>query len=156
MFLRVRNKTREKKMPVLTRRMVNNIHSQVSATMNDIISRVVNTRKVSFTTNVVSEIQEFEVESDSRMRRTPPTKAGFRKKVKSLRKKKSSSLNISPDMMREIQTPILCRTTPIPLSVVWKVAEKLRLEKNIDYQTWMKQSEVPHWKPEEFNEDIYP
>jgi len=143
-------------MPVLTRRMVNNIHSQVSATMNDIISRVVNTRKVSFTTNVVSEIQEFEVESDSRMKRTPLTKVGFRKKVKSLRKKKSSSLNISPDMMREIQTPILCRTTPIPLSVVWKVAEKLRLEKNIDYQTWMKQSEIPYPCHDNFNEDIYP
>lgn len=151
MFLRVRNNTR-KKMPVLTRRMVNNIHSQVSATMNDIISRVVNTRKVSFTTNVVSETREFEVKPYSRMRKTPRTKMGLRKD----RQKKSTSIKISPDMMREIKTPILCRTTPIPLSVVWKVAEKLRLEKNIDYQSWMKKSEVPHWKPDEFNEDIYP
>lgn len=143
-------------MPVLTRRMVSNIHSQVSATMKEIISRVVNTRKVSFTTNVVSEMQEFEVKRNTRMRRTPLTKVGVRNKQRDLRKKRSSSLDISPDMMREIKTPILCRTTPIPLSVVWKVAEKLRLEKNIDYQTWIKQSEVPHWKPDEFNEDIYP
>tara|TARA_B100000424_G_C22614150_1_gene341894 strand:- start:85 stop:507 length:423 start_codon:yes stop_codon:yes gene_type:complete len=140
-------------MVVLTRMMTKNIHSQVKSVLNDIVGKVSTVRKVSFTTDVVSQVKEFKVYG--RMRKTPPTKVGGG--LKKMRKKKlARCIPLSDNELREINTPILCRTTPIPLSVIWKYAEKLRKEKKIDFDTWNRLSEIPHKTPEKFKEDIYP
>jgi hypothetical protein len=138
---------------VVTRMMTNNIQSQVKSVMNDIVGKVSTVRKVSFTMDVVSKVKEFEVYG--RIRKTPPTKVGGG--LKKMRKKKPARcIALSDNELREINTPILCRTTPIPLSVIWKYAEQLRQEKKIDFDTWKRLSEIPHKSPEKFTEDIYP
>ena len=140
-------------MVVLTRMMTKNIHSQVKSVLNDIVGKVSSIRKVSFTTDVVSKVKEFEVYD--RMRKTPLTKVG-RGHKKMQKKKLARCIPLSDNELQEINTPILCRTTPIPLSVIWKYADKLRKEKKVDFDTWNKLSEIPHKSPEKFKEDIYP
>lgn len=139
-------------MVILTRMMTKNIHNQVKSVLNEIVRKVTTTRKVSFTTDVVSQVKEYEVYG--RMRKTPLTKVGRGKMP--IQKKVSRCTPLTDDELRELKTPILCRTTPLPLSLIWKYADKLRKEKNIDVSKWFKQSEIPIKVPERFQEDIYP
>lgn len=136
---------------VLTRRMLQmNIHGEVSSVLRDIVSRVAGTKKVSFSTNVVLEKRQYLV--SKKMRKTPKR---INKSVHIPRKKYTASKfsSFTQCELKKINTPILCRTTPIPLSLVWKVAEEMKQKNMINPKLFDMKSEKPHFSPDDSDED---
>ena len=139
---------------VLTRRMIQmNIHSEVSSVLRDIVSRVAGGKKVSFSTNVVLEKRQYLVSKT--MRKTPKRK---NKLIHISRPKYTASKfsSLTKCEVRNINTPILCRTTPIPLPLIWKVAEEMKQKNMINPKLFDMKSEKPHFSPNDSDEeDLY-
>lgn len=138
---------------VLTRRMINKtIHREVSFVLRDIISRIVGQKRVYFSTHEVTGKREFLVSKE--MKKTPFSKI----KIQQLSKTyfpppPIRCLSLTPEEKRQIQTPILCRTTPIPLSLVWKVANEMKQKNMIDKEKSYRESEKPHFSPSDSDEE---
>ena len=139
---------------VLTRRMLQmNIQGEVSSVLRDIVTRVVGKKKVSFSTNVVLEKRQYLV--SKRMRKTPKRRNKL-VHIPRPRYKVSRCSPLTHCEREQINTPILCRTTPIPLSLVWKVAEEMKQKNMINPKLFDIKSEKPHFCPDDSDEeDLY-
>ena len=138
---------------VLTRRMIQiNIHNEVSCVLRDIVSRIAGKKRVCFSTHEVTEKREFLV--SKKMRKTPFSKIKIHELSKTyLPPPPIRCLSLTPEERKQIQTPILCRTTPIPLSLVWKVANEMKQKNMINPELFYMESEKPHFSPSDSDEE---
>jgi hypothetical protein len=119
------------KSMVLTRKM--SLY-QVSAVLDGVVNRVVKKKRVMFHRSLVTETKEYLV--DNHMNKTPLTAIG---------KKRQTSRRCQPNYFQK--QPILCRSQPIPLSVVWKIAEEIRQSEIKNKDKYYTESELPHTLP---------
>jgi hypothetical protein len=138
---------------IITRRMAQiSIHNQVYAVVSEMVSRVCGERRVSFSTKEVTECREYLV--TKKMKKTP---------ISNIKAKRSGEIpiqlvstrcfSLTPEEINDVNTPILCRTTPIPLSLVWKVAEEMKQKNMIDPEYFHVNSEKPHSSPSDSDEE---
>ena len=121
---------------VLTRRMIQkNIQGEVSCVLREIVSRVSGMKRVSFSTCEVTETRKYFV--SKKMKKTPISKirANSFRSISLLPRAPRCRTSLNESELEQLKTPILCRTTPIPLSLVWKAAEEVKKRnlKNPEY-----------------------
>jgi len=109
-------------------------NKMMTTILNDIVDKVVGPkRKVSFHSQPVSETREFLV--DKHMHRTPFTNVG----LKALMDKEEVH-ECKPVMAEKV--PMLCRSEPMPLSVIWKIANEIRQKRIQDLEKFIQETEL--------------
>jgi hypothetical protein len=117
---------------MLTRSMSKN--TVISAILNDIVNHIVKSkRKVLFHSQPVTETREFVVEKH--MHRTPYTNVGLKALMD-----EEEVLECKPVMAEKV--PLLCRSEPMPLSVIWKIADEIRQKRILDLEKFIQETEL--------------